>query len=136
MPSSFDVYQVRSRFPALARTEGGSPAAYLDGPGGTQVPIEVIDAMSGALTRGVSNLGGGFGASEEAERITDEARTAAADLVGAEAGEIAFGQNMTSLTFAMSRALARTWDSGDSVVLTSLDHDANFTPWDMAADDY
>jgi cysteine desulfurase family protein (TIGR01976 family) len=99
------------------------------------VPLSVIDAMSAALAEGVSNLGGDFGASRDAERITDEARAAMARLFNAGPDEIVFGQNMTSLTFAMSRALARTWDSGDSIVLTSLDHDANFTPWDMAADD-
>lgn len=91
--------------------------------------------MSAVLRRGVSNLGGGFGPSDDAVRITDEARSAMARFFNATPGEIVFGQNMTSLTFAMSRALARGWDSGDSIVLTSLDHDANFTPWDMAADD-
>lgn len=135
MSPSYDLAAVRGRFPALGRSENGSPAAYLDGPGGTQVPLAVIDAMSTALAEGVSNLGGDFGASRDAERITDEARAAMARLFNAAPEEIVFGQNMTSLTFAMSRALARTWDSGDSIVLTSLDHDANFTPWDMAADD-
>jgi cysteine desulfurase family protein (TIGR01976 family) len=135
MTASYDLAAVRGRFPALSRSENGPTAAYLDGPGGTQVPEAVIDAMSTVLADGVSNLGGDFGASRDAERITDEARAAMALLVNADPEEIVFGQNMTSLTFAMSRALARTWESGDSVVLTSLDHDANFTPWDMAADD-
>lgn len=135
MTETFDVAEVRSRFPALSRTQNGLPAAYLDGPGGTQAPQGVIDAMSGTLSAGVSNLGGGFGPSRDAERVTQEARIAVARLFNASPGEIVFGQNMTSLTFAVSRALARTWDSGDSIVLTSLDHDANFTPWDMAADD-
>lgn len=135
MTASYDLAAVRGRFPALRRTDDGVPAAYLDGPGGTQVPQAVIDAMSKSLSEGVSNLGGGFGASMAAERITDEARAAMALFFNADPEEIVFGQNMTSLTFAMSRALARTWESGDSIVLTSLDHDANFTPWDMAADD-
>jgi cysteine desulfurase family protein (TIGR01976 family) len=135
MSPSYDLAAVRGQFPALGRSESGLPAAYLDGPGGTQVPLSVIDAMSTALAEGVSNLGGGFGASRDAERITDEARAAIAHLFNSTPNEIVFGQNMTSLTFATSRALARTWDSGDSIVLTSLDHDANFTPWDMAADD-
>ena len=135
MDSPLDLAAIRSRFPALARTEGGRDAAYLDGPGGTQVPRAVIEAMSGTLESGVSNLGGGFGPSDDAVAITNTAREAMALLFNASPGEIVFGQNMTSLTFTMSRALARTWDSGDSVVLTSLDHDANFTPWEMAADE-
>lgn len=135
MSSSLDIEAARARFPALSRTENGAIAAYLDGPGGTQVSLEVIEAMSDALRRGVSNLGGGFGSSEDAEQIAEEARDAMARFFNATPSEIVFGQNMTSLTFAMSRALTRTWDSGDSIVLTSLDHDANFTPWEMAADD-
>lgn len=135
MTSTFDVTAIRPQFPALARMDHDQPAAYLDGPGGTQVPRSVIDAMTRTLRRGVSNLGGGFGASEEAEQITNDARAAMARFFNCSPEETVFGQNMTSLTFSMSRALARTWDSGDSIVLTSLDHDANFTPWDMAADD-
>ena len=135
MSAAFDIEGIRARFPALARTENGLQVAYLDGPGGTQTPQSVIDAMSVALSEGISNLGGDFGASRAADEITDGARAAMGRMFGADPGSISFGQNMTSITFAMSRALARTWDSGDSVVLTSLDHDANFTPWDMAADD-
>ncbi len=135
MPTSYDLTAVRGRFPALARSENGFPVAYLDGPGGTQAAQTVLDAISGTLGAGVSNLGGDFGASLDAERMTDEARRAIARLFNASPDEIVFGQNMTSLTFSVSRALARTWESGDSIVLTSLDHDANFTPWDMAADD-
>lgn len=135
MPTSYDLTAVRQRFPALARTENGFPVAYLDGPGGTQAPQTVLDAISGTLGNGVSNLGGDFGASLDAERTAEGARSAIARLFNASAEEIVFGQNMTSLTFSMSRALARTWESGESIVLTSLDHDANFTPWDMAADD-
>ncbi len=135
MPTSYDLTAVRGRFPALARSENGFPVAYLDGPGGTQAAQTVLDAISGTLGAGVSNLGGDFGASLDAERMTDEARRAIARLFNASPDEIVFGQNMTSLTFSVSRALARTWESGDSIVLTSLDHDANFTPWDLAADD-
>jgi cysteine desulfurase family protein (TIGR01976 family) len=135
MTPNFDVDAVRSRFPALTRTENGYPAAYLDGPGGTQAPEAVIEAMSRTLREGVSNLGGGFGPSDDAGTISEAARAAMARFFGSSPDEIAFGQNMTSLTFAVSRALARTWDSGDSIVLTSLDHDANYTPWEMAADD-
>jgi cysteine desulfurase family protein (TIGR01976 family) len=95
----------------------------------------VVEAMATTQEMGVSNLGGGFGPSDNAERITEEARKAMSRFFNCKPEEVVFGQNMTSLTFATSRAIARTWESGDSVVLTSLDHDANFTPWDMAADD-
>ena len=135
MTPSYDVTAIRDRFPALSRKENDHPVAYLDGPGGTQVPLTVIEAMAKALGDGVSNLGGGFGSSDDAARITDEARSSMARLYNCRPQEVIFGQNMTSLTFAMSRAIGRTWESGESVVVTSLDHDANFTPWDMAADD-
>jgi cysteine desulfurase family protein (TIGR01976 family) len=134
MSGTFDIDDVRARFPALARLENGHQAAYLDGPGGTQVPATVIDAMAGLLRNGVSNLGGGYGASDDAVHATTAAREAVARWIGAAAGEVSFGQNMTSLTFAVSRALAETWSTGDAIVLTSLDHDANFTPWVMAAE--
>jgi cysteine desulfurase family protein (TIGR01976 family) len=133
--SALDVAAIRSQFPALTRVEAGRVAAYLDGPGGTQVPQTVIDAMGSVLHDGVSNLGGGYDASRLAEDTTAEGRRAMADLFNAEPSEISFGQNMTSLTFAMSRALAATWSAGEAIVLTSLDHDANFTPWSMAADE-
>jgi cysteine desulfurase family protein (TIGR01976 family) len=109
--------------------------AYLDGPGGTQTPQLVIDAMSGPLRHGVSNLGGGFGSSNDAETIVAEGRRAMADFFGAAPNEISFGQNMTSITFAVSRSLTRSWKPGDAIVVTSLDHDANFTPWARAAED-
>lgn len=130
---TFDIDEIRSRFPALNRTERGRQVAYLDGPGGTQVTESVIAAMSGVLEQGVSNLGGGFGSSRLAAQVGAAARSAIADLLSCRQSEVIFGQNMTSLTFSMSRALARTWAPGDAVVLTSLDHDANFTPWSMAA---
>jgi len=109
--------------------------AYLDGPGGTQVPKSVIDAMNAVLTEGVSNLGGDFRASQLAEETTHRGREAMADFFNADPSETSFGQNMTSITFAVSRALARSWGPGDAVVVTSLDHDANFTPWVRAAED-
>lgn len=132
----FDVETARSQFPALSRRHGSDPVAYFDGPGGTQVPRGVIEAMNRPLEDGVSNLGGGFASSDLAEEITQEARRSMADLFGAaDPEEIVFGQNMTSLTFSMSRALARTWRAGDRIVVTSLDHDANVTPWRLAAAD-
>jgi cysteine desulfurase family protein (TIGR01976 family) len=133
MPQPLDVLSIRSRFPALERVENGRRAAYLDGPGGTQTPRSVIDAMAGSLRDGISNLGGGFGPSDDAVRITAAARQSVAGLFNSKPDEIVFGQNMTSLTFAMSRALARSWGEGDSIVVTTLDHDANYTPWVVAA---
>jgi cysteine desulfurase family protein (TIGR01976 family) len=130
-----DVDAIRARFPALSREENGHRLAFLDGPGGTQVPESVIEAMRGYLARGNSNLGGAFGPSREAEQVEADARGAVADLLGAAPTEVVFGQNMTSLTFSMSRALAREWRSGDSVVVTRLDHDANVSPWRLAAAD-
>ena len=109
--------------------------AYLDGPGGTQTPQSVIDAMSRVLEHGISNLGGDFGASQDADETTTQGRLAMADFFNADPSEVSFGQNMTSITFAVSRALARTWRSGDAIVVTSLDHDANFTPWVRAAEE-
>ena len=133
--SRLDIDAIRARFPALSRREHGRPVAYLDGPGGTQVPKAVIDAMNAVLTEGVSNLGGDFGASQLAEDTTRLGREAMADFFNADSSEISFGQNMTSITFAVSRALARAWGPGDAIVVTSLDHDANFTPWVRAAED-
>ena len=130
-----DIEMVREGFPALARTVAGEPAAYLDGPGGTQVHRTAIDAMSEFMERGGSNHGGSFVTSEETDATVAAARAAVADLFNADPGEIVFGQNMTSLTFALSRALARTWDPGDNIVVTRLDHDANVSTWMQAADD-
>jgi cysteine desulfurase family protein (TIGR01976 family) len=128
-----DIELVRAVFPALHRREHGHPVAFLDGPGGTQVPQTVIDAMSAVLRHGVSNLGGGFGASHDAEEVMARGRKAMADFFACAPAEISFGQNMTSITFAVSRALSRSWRNGDAIVVTSLDHDANFTPWMRAA---
>jgi len=130
-----DLDAIRARFPALAREENGRTLAFLDGPGGTQAPDTVIEAIGGYLARGNSNLGGAFAPSREAAEVEAEARAAAADLLGASADEIVFGQNMTSLTFSMSRAIAREWSPGDAVVVTTLDHDANVSPWRLAAAD-
>jgi cysteine desulfurase family protein (TIGR01976 family) len=130
-----DVDSIRAQFPALSRTENGREVAYLDGPGGTQVPQRVIEAMSEVLSQGVSNLGGEFESSRLAETITALGREAMADFFNADRTEISFAQNMTSITFAVSRALARQWRPGDAIVVTSLDHDANFTPWARAAED-
>ncbi len=132
---NFDL--IRQQFPALKQKVNGRPAVYLDGPGGTQVPQRVIDAMSETLTLGISNHGGPFLTSERADAIVDDARLAIVDFLNARRPEeIVFGQNMTSLTFAISRALTRTWGPGDEIVVTRLDHDANISPWLLAAEDH
>lgn len=128
-----DLNVIRARFPALSRRLDGRPVAYLDGPGGTQVPAQVIAAMSSFMEWGGSNLGGPFATSRETDDVLLETRAAVADLFKADPGEIVFGQNMSSLTFPMSRALADSWSEGDNVVLTRLDHDANISPWLLAA---
>jgi cysteine desulfurase family protein (TIGR01976 family) len=127
-----DPHPLRARFAAL---RDGSPI-FLDGPGGTQVPDSVIHAVADYLGRTNSNTHGLFRTSVESDRVLSAAHTAIADLLNApSAAEIAFGPNMTTLTFALSRALARTWKRGDRVVVTRMDHDANVTPWILAARD-
>jgi cysteine desulfurase family protein (TIGR01976 family) len=127
---------LRAQFPALQLEVNGQTAVYLDGPGGTQVPQSVIDATSGYLVHGGSNSGGPFLTSHYSDEVTDAARDAIKDFYNARRPEeIVFGQNMTSLTFSMSRAIARTWKPGDEIVVTRLDHDANISPWLLAAED-
>lgn len=131
-----DVAAVRDHFPSLARSIGGVPVAYLDGPGGTQVPRQCIAAMTAYLERSNANHGGAFMASVETDALLDEAHAAAADFVGAhDPAEIAFGPNMTTMTFAISRALGRDLVPGDEILLTRLDHDANVAPWLAVAED-
>src|SRR3954469_11014208 len=134
MPS-FPIDKVRAQFPALAITDNGRPRAYLDAPGGTQACRRAIERMARHLERGTANSGGAFTTSNETDALSEDAHAAMADLLGGDVGEIAFGANMTSLTFAVSRALARQWQKGDEVNLSRLDHDANVTPWVMAARD-
>jgi len=132
---SINIASVRAGFPSLERMLGSQRVAYLDGPGGTQVHGSVISAMTRFMELGGSNLGGPFASSLESDTTVLEARSAVADLFGAETNEIVFGQNMTSLTYVLSRALSRTWDAGENIVLTRLDHDANVSPWIQAAND-
>ena len=132
----FDVEAIRSRFPALARTaEDGRPFVWADAPGGSQVPESVIDAVADRYRRGLSNTHGAFPTSEETDALIAEARRAAADLVGADPGEIVFGPNATTLLLHLSRSFATTLRPGDEIVLTRLDHDANVRPWALAAAD-
>jgi cysteine desulfurase family protein (TIGR01976 family) len=132
----FDLQTIRRRFPALQLEVNGRTAVYLDGPGGTQVPQSVIDAIAHYLAHGGSNQGGPFFTSQYTDTVIAAARQAMMDFYHARRPEeIIFGQNMTSLTFAFSRALAQTWRPGDEIIVTQLDHDANITPWVMAAAD-
>jgi cysteine desulfurase family protein (TIGR01976 family) len=130
------VERLRRNFPALSRRIGELPAVFFDGPAGTQVPQSVIDAMSNYLITMNANHGGVFATSMESDAMLGEAHRAVADLLGADdPNAVFFGQNMTSLTFAMSRALSQRWKAGDEVVVTRLDHDANVSPWVLAARD-
>jgi cysteine desulfurase family protein (TIGR01976 family) len=127
---------VRSHFPALARQIDGRSPAFFDGPAGSQVPRQVIDAISDYLAHHNANTGGAFATSVATDATLDGARETAADFLGApSAREVVFGANMTTLTFALSRSLARTWREGDEVIVTDLDHQANIAPWRLAARD-
>jgi cysteine desulfurase family protein (TIGR01976 family) len=119
-----NVEAVRARFSALQR-----PLAFFDGPGGTQVPDSVIDAIAGYLRTANANTGGPFETSRLTDALLTKARTTAADFLNATVDEIAFGANMTTLNFALSRAASRNWREGDEIVCTKLDHDGNVSPW-------
>jgi cysteine desulfurase family protein (TIGR01976 family) len=128
--TAFDVEAIRRRFPALALEQDGRPVALFDGPGGTQVPDSVIDAVAGYYRESNANSGGTFLTSERSDAISAEAHRAAADMLGADAAhEITFGPNMTTLTFHLSRSIAAALEPGDEIVLTGLDHHANVDPW-------
>jgi cysteine desulfurase family protein (TIGR01976 family) len=131
----FPIDAVRARFPALAVTSAGRPRIYLDAPGGTQMCADAIDAMVAHMREGTSNVGGPYETSRASEALCHAAHAAVADLIGGSADEIAFGPNMTSLTLAVSRALALHWAPGDEIVVTRLDHDANVAPWLRVAAD-
>jgi len=121
---ALDVAAVRARFSAL-----DSELAFFDGPGGTQVPDEVIDAIATYLRESNANVSGPYETSRRTERLVAEARLAAGSFLACSADEVVFGANMTTLNFALSRAAAREWSEGDEVVVTRLDHDANVSPW-------
>jgi cysteine desulfurase family protein (TIGR01976 family) len=135
--TKLDLAWVRSQFPALAQTvthttgqdSSQLPAVFMDGPGGTQVPQRVIDAIANYLARNNANTHGTYLTSQNTDRMIAEARRAMGDFLNCDADEIVFGPNMTTLTFAISRALGREFSPGDEIVLTLLDHDANFSPW-------
>jgi cysteine desulfurase family protein (TIGR01976 family) len=128
-PSALDLTWVRAQFPALSQTVNGHPAVFLDGPGGTQVPQRVIDAISNYLRRDNANTGGAYATSRHTDTMIAEARAAMADFLHCGADEVVFGPNMTTLTYAISRAIGRDLGPGDEIVVTWLDHDANVSPW-------
>ena len=123
------VEQIRERFPALERKHEGQPVAYFDGPGGTQVPREVIDAMMDYLVNHNANTHWAYPSSMETDDAIAASRAALADFLGGRVDEIAFGANMTTLTFHLARALGRGWGAGDEIIVTELDHHANIAPW-------
>ncbi len=124
-----DLTWVRSQFPSLAQTLNGNPAVFLDGPGGTQVPQRVIDAISDYLTTSNANTCGANATSRRTNAVIDDARAAMADFLGCDPDETVFGPNMTTLTYAVSRAIGRELGPGNELVVTHLDHDANISPW-------
>lgn len=128
---TFDLQAVRAEFPALA-----SGAVFFDNPGGTQVPRRVIERMTDYLVRCNANHGGAFPTSAQSDAILDAAHAAMADLLNCRPDEVVFGNNMTTLTFHVSRALGRQLQPGDEIVVTRLDHDANIAPWLRLAQDH
>ncbi|MDL2335545.1 MAG: cysteine desulfurase-like protein [Chloroflexota bacterium] len=134
---TFDAEALRAEFPALALEQDGRPVVFLDGPGGTQVPQRVIDAVSDYFRLSNANEGGVFATSQRSDAIVTRTRQAVADFYGADSpAEIKFGYNMTTLTFHISRSIAASFQPGDEILLTTLDHEANVSPWQAAARDH
>ncbi len=133
---TYNVEKIREQFPALAQTDEGVPRIYFDNPAGTQVPQSVVDRMSDCLLNSNANLGGYFTTSRGADAVVDDAHLAMADLLNATTpDEIIFGQNMTTLTLAVSRSIAHLLGEGDEILLSQMDHDANVQPWVLMARD-
>ncbi len=127
--TGLDLDWVRSQFPSLAQTINGHPATFLDGPGGTQVPQRVIEAISGYLRHNNANTAGAYATSRNTDTMIAGARAAMADFLNCDPGEVVFGPNMTTLTYAISRSIGRELGPGNEIVVTHLDHDANISPW-------
>jgi len=127
--TALDLTWVRSQFPSLAQSVNGQSAVFLDGPGGTQVPQRVIDAIADYLVHSNANTCGAYATSRRTDAVIARARAAMADFLSCDKDEVAFGPNMTTLTFAISRAIGRELGPGDEILLTHLDHDANVSPW-------
>ena len=133
---SYDLNAIRDRFPALALSDDGQPRVYLDNPAGTQVPSSVAERMAAYLLENNANMGGTFATSALSDAVIDNAHRAMADFLNAAAPEeIVFGQNMTTLTLHVSRSIGRTLNTGDEIVLSRMDHDANVAPWLLLAED-
>ena len=128
-PTALDTNWVRAQFPSLQTKVNGQPAAFLDGPAGTQVPTRVMHAIQNYLMNANANTGGAFLTSRRNDEIIAGTRAAMADFFHCNRDEVVFGQNMTTITLAISRAIARELTAGDEILLTTLDHDANFSPW-------
>jgi cysteine desulfurase family protein (TIGR01976 family) len=126
---TFDVAWVREQFPSLKLRVNGQPAAFLDGPAGTQVPKQVMEAIENYFVSANANTCGAFETSRRNDAIIAATRRAMADFFNCEASEVVFGQNMTTITFALARAIGRELKAGDEIVVTTLDHDANVAPW-------
>ncbi|AFZ37734.1 cysteine desulfurase family protein [Stanieria cyanosphaera PCC 7437] len=124
-----DLKKIRAQFPALDQEINGEPVIFFDGPGGTQVPDSVMKAMSDYLRVSNANAHGEFATSRRTDELIDSARLAMADFLGCSPDEIVFGANMTTLTFSLSRAIARELKPGDEIIVTQLDHYANVSPW-------
>jgi cysteine desulfurase family protein (TIGR01976 family) len=127
------VNEIRATFPALVRREGAHPVAYFDGPGGTQVPLTVADAVRSYLLEHNANTHWAYPTSVETDNLLAEARDVFSDFLRATPADISFGNNMTTITFHIARALARGWKAGDEIVITELDHHANVAPWHAVA---
>ncbi|MBB1385512.1 cysteine desulfurase-like protein [Pseudoalteromonas sp. SG45-5] len=131
-----NIAQLRGQFPALMQNVDGKSPVFLDGPGGSQVPQQVLNAMTAYLGHYNSNLGGAFFSSDKTVELMANARQAAADLLNAPSSQqIVFGPNMTSLTFSFSRAISRDWQAGDEIIVTNADHFSNVSSWQQAAED-
>ena len=134
---TIDLDRIRAQFPALSETDDGRARVYFDNPAGTQVPVMVVERMTNCLLTASANLGGYFRTSELAGAVIDDARVAMADFLNAPSSdEIIFGQNMTTITFHVSRSIGRLLKPGDEIILSQMDHDANVEPWVLLARDF
>jgi cysteine desulfurase family protein (TIGR01976 family) len=134
---AFDLETVRAHFPALSKTDDGTPRIHFDNPAGTQVPSMVVERMSDCLFGANANLGGGFRTSRNADTVVADAHAAMADMLNAASpDEIVYGQNMTTLTFHVSRSIGRAFSEGDEIIVSRMDHDANIYPWLLMARDH
>src|SRR5438128_10613290 len=129
------MIDVRHHFPALERIQNGLPVAYFDGPGGTQVPRVVAEAMTDYLFHHNANTHWAYPTSAETDAMLDDARQVFADFFNASPADVSFGNNMTTITFHVARGLARGWTAGDEIIVTELDHHANVAPWRAVAKD-